>query len=333
MAGGIDFPNTPTKNKVFFYTDPVTAKVTKWLFNGNSWVLQEWAMEEAPLDGLQYARTFDEASGYPIWEAVVHVDPDVKEAPAGDETGDPALRPIYARQGPTVTTDPILPGAWIQIAGTQWTGIPLPPLTPELYAQGHDGVDWRTLAEADILDLDKYTKAEVDAALSTGINDHTHIPEDVIGLGPLAIAADVPIDGSYYLRNDADWAKVIVRPVELRESMSVSYPENTDDATLFWTAKAITVIGITAHIRDVNADVTFNVLHASTRNSTAASRVLQGSNVVCNSLAGQGYSSWDVNKIPANSWVWLNIGTVANQQSLFHFTVTYVENDVVTLGF
>jgi len=331
MAGGIDFPNTPIKNQVFFYTDPVTGKVNKWLFNGNSWVLQEWAMEEAPGDGLQYARAYDLTDGVYEWQPVIHTDPDVKEAPASDQVGDPLAYPIYARRGPTLTTDPILKGTWVEIQNNTWAGLPTPVPDPEGRAKGHNAIDWANLVEFDIVDLDKYTQQEVQDLITAGVDNHGHDVSEISGLGAMAVEADAPLNEEYHLRQNGAWAQVVVRPVELRESMSISYPEDTDDATLFWTAKALTVIGMFAHVKDANADVTFNVLHAATRDSTG-DRVLQGTNVVCNSTAGQGYSSWDVNSIPANSWVWINIGSVANQQALFHVTVTYVEDDVVNVS-
>jgi len=113
---------------------------------------------------------------------------------------------------------------------------------------------------------------------------------------------------------------------ELVQSRGITIidPTASDDASIFFTTRAITVSEVRSHITGTT-NVVFNIQHASTRTGTGLN--VFTSNITLTSTAGQqNNSGFNDNTIPANSWVWLNVVSVSGTPTRFHATVVFSED-------
>ncbi len=84
----------------------------------------------------------------------------------------------------------------------------------------------------------------------------------------------------------------------------VEWPTASENVTMGYFARAVTVKQMNDVVRGTSPSVTWNVCHASARNSGSPNR-LWSTNRTTTSQSGAETSSFDDATIPAGSWVWL----------------------------
>ena len=255
-----------------------------WDWVSTSWVRRtKNTVNEAPQDTKVYGRVDAD------WEEVTPIDP----AGAGV---------LYVRKD----------GAWYEVIDV---GSGITDAASDGTAYLRKDAAWVNPVVADFPDFvsELATKSDV---------GHAHVLADISDAGALAALNDAPVDGSQYMRKDGVWSPY-VPGVDLHMSQGVSIinPQDTDDATLFYTTKAITLQNVAAHIVGTT-NVVCNIYFAPTRNG-AGTKVFT-SDVTVTSEAGVT-PTMNTTGIPINSWVWLEVVSVADTPEMFHLTLNYTQ--------
>lgn len=108
------------------------------------------------------------------------------------------------------------------------------------------------------------------------------------------------------------------------KSICILSPTNTDDVTLFFTDKALTLEKAAVIIRGTSASIDYQIFYDQNRISTTATQVLSttASSVNYATTTGQ-ITNFSTNNTPlADSSIWLKITSVSNADE-FHLTLFY----------
>ena len=268
------------------FPNPLTSPFTDdngytWDWSGTTWNRRTQGMvEEAPIDTVPYVRK-DAA-----WVAGMINDPG-------------AASTIYARQN----------GAWVEVVDAG-TGLTDAPVDGTGYLRKNAGWVTPTIADMPVV------QAELDgkAALS-----HNHTLSDVIDSGAMAAEGDAP-DASSYARKLGAWVAITpAAGITFSESVTILSPQDTDDATLFYSEAAITVSQIHAHLQGTTNAV-INIRFAALRNAVGTKVFTVDQTIT--SLPGVHLNP-NTAAIPAGSWVWLDIVSVTDTPDMLHVTVSF----------
>lgn len=272
------------------FPDPAATPFTDdngytWDWDVTKWVRRtQGIVEEAPIDGEPYVRK-DAA-----WVQGVEADPE-------------ALDILYVRRN----------GGWYQVVDVG-SGITDAPSDGTAYLRKDAG--WSNPVTADFPDFQTSLDGKADLV-------HDHVAADVTDLGAMATTADAP-DASSYLRTLGGWVPYTPGTgLWLNQGITVINPQATDDGTILYTGKAITLQNVAAHIVGTT-NVVFNIYFASARNSGAPTKVFT-SDVTVTSEAGVT-PAMNNTSIPINSWVWVEVVSVLDTPDMFHASFNYTQD-------
>lgn len=116
-------------------------------------------------------------------------------------------------------------------------------------------------------------------------------------------------------------------PTRISKSLSILGITASEDLTMFFTEKAITIKKVAAVLRGTTSpSVTFDLLFASDRSGTSTKVKTTG--FVANSVTtGNITTTFDNSAIPANNWLMFSVKTaISGTVDEFHVTVIYTED-------
>lgn len=90
------------------------------------------------------------------------------------------------------------------------------------------------------------------------------------------------------------------------KSISLLYPALNDQVTMFYTTQNLVVSQISSAVQG-GTSVAFVIYYATNRNEPSPTTILSNT---CSSNTGDYDTTFTNGTIPANNWVWLNVGTV-----------------------
>lgn len=129
---------------------------------------------------------------------------------------------------------------------------------------------------------------------------------------------------SYWSNNVGLYNTTTTNPPTLTYPFTIINPEDTDDATLFYTPVAITVTSVASHISGTT-NVVFNIGFSSTADGAITD--VFTSDITLTSTSGQiNNSGFNDATIPANSWVRLDIDSISGTPTQFASTIIYTED-------
>lgn len=136
-------------------------------------------------------------------------------------------------------------------------------------------------------------------------------------------------DENRYMRHDGTvWLTVpIVNPQQ--KSIAILNPTSSDNVFMFFTSVAMTITGSAAVLRGSGSQsVTYQVNHASTRNSGSPNQLYSSSQTVTSITNGTivtNFSGGDPT-IPQASWVWVTISAVGATTNEFDLALFFTED-------
>lgn len=98
--------------------------------------------------------------------------------------------------------------------------------------------------------------------------------------------------------------EIILRGQEMVKKIVIASPGSSEDRTLFFTNKALTITNMRAVVRGSTPSVTWTIRHNSDR-SAAGNEVVTGGTTTTSQSTGSNVTAFNDETIPANSWVWL----------------------------
>ena len=123
--------------------------------------------------------------------------------------------------------------------------------------------------------------------------------------------------------NGSAWAP---KSIQLQvKGVTVQNPTSSENITLFYTDRAITINKVADVALGTSPSVTYNLRFASTRNSGTPTDVFTANRTVTSS-AGSTTTTFSDNTIPAASWVWLITSAQSGTVTDFNVTLNYVED-------
>ena len=167
-----------------------------------------------------------------------------------------------------------------------------------------------------------FTEASIEHGSITGLSDNDH-PQYVLSSTNLTLSSSHSGVSSTVFDNSSTWGSGGTPPV-LSKGFTIPSPSSTDDIGVFFTPVAITVSAVYSFIVGTTS-VTFNLTHDPSANGVGND--VFSSDIVLTSLTGQtNNSGFNDATIPANSWVRLDIISVAGTPDFFHATIQYTED-------
>jgi len=95
---------------------------------------------------------------------------------------------------------------------------------------------------------------------------------------------------------------------------------------MFFTQIAITITEMRAVVRGSTPSVPWFVKHHATDRTNAGTALVTAGTTTTSETAGDDVTSFDDATIPADSFVWLETGTVTGTVAEFHLTIIYTED-------
>lgn len=272
------------------FPDPATTPFTDdngytWDWDVTKWVRRtQGIVPEAPSDGEPYLR---KDAG---WVQGVEADPEVLDV-------------LYVRRN----------GGWYQVVDVG-SGITDAPSDGTAYMRKN--ATWVNPVTADFPSFETALDGKADLV-------HTHVAADVTDLGTMATKNDAP-DASSYLRTAGGWVPYAPGTgLYLTQGVTIINPEATDDATVMFTDKAITLQNIATHITGTTS-VTFNIRFATSRDAVSPTNAFTA-DVVVTSEAGVTPAINNAS-IPINSWIWLEIVSISGTPDMFHASINFTQD-------
>jgi hypothetical protein len=109
------------------------------------------------------------------------------------------------------------------------------------------------------------------------------------------------------------------------KGVSVESPTSSENLSLFYTDHAITITRVSDVVQGTSPSVTYNIRHASTRNSGTPNNVFSANRTVT-STSGATTTTFNDATIPANSWVWLITSATSGTVNEVNVTIQYVQD-------
>lgn len=118
-----------------------------------------------------------------------------------------------------------------------------------------------------------------------------------------------------------------IPPISIRSaSITVEDPDNTEDITIFYTSKAITISEMRAVLRGSDTpSVTWTIRHNVNRTSTGYEVVTSGTTTT-NTTTGEDITTFNDATIPADSFVWFKTTAQSGTVTEFHVTMVFTED-------
>jgi hypothetical protein len=134
----------------------------------------------------------------------------------------------------------------------------------------------------------------------------------------LAASGIVSITGD----DGANTITIGVAKVKQIKGATIESPGSSENISLFYTDHAITITRVSDVVRGTTPSVTYNIRHATTRDSGSPNDVF-GSNRTVTSTSGATTTTFSDATIPANSWVWLITSATSGTITDINITLQY----------
>ena len=118
--------------------------------------------------------------------------------------------------------------------------------------------------------------------------------------------------------------ELVAADILFSKSVTVELPTATEDISLFFTTKAITISEMRAVVRGTTPSVTWTIRHGTDRSATGA-EVVTGGTVTTSQTTGSDVVSFNDATIVADSFVWLE--TTAQTGTVAEIAITVVFTD------
>lgn len=109
------------------------------------------------------------------------------------------------------------------------------------------------------------------------------------------------------------------------KSITIEDPTATEDLSVFFTNKAITVTEMRAVVRGATPSVTWTIRHGTSR-SAAGAEVVTGGTATTDESTGSDVTSFDDATIVADSFVWLETTVQTGTVDEMSVTIVYTED-------
>ena len=151
--------------------------------------------------------------------------------------------------------------------------------------------------------------ADVAVGKVTGIHSHSNQAE-----------LDLVTDGDHDVRTDDPHSTL--DGIEYSKSIDIQSVTSSEDCTVFFTNRAITITEIRAVIGATFSSVTWTARHDTNR-SAAGTEVVTGGTVTNDSTTGSDVTSFDDATVPADSFVWIETTATSGSPGFLSVTVFF----------
>ena len=117
-------------------------------------------------------------------------------------------------------------------------------------------------------------------------------------------------------------SEITFAPERKSNSITLIQPTASENVTVFFTDKAVTLQKMAAVLTGAGPSVTWSVRFAADR-STAGTEVVTGGTTTTSITTGDVVTTFNNASIPANSFVWLTTTATSGTVNTFHLTATY----------
>jgi hypothetical protein len=194
-----------------------------------------------------------------------------------------------------------------------------------------DGTAWinNTLAEAGIQAAGSYLTGNQTITLSGDVTGSgatsisTTIASGAVDIAMLS-ATGTP-SASTYLRGDNTWATVSGGSTTQSKTLVLNNPSASENISLFYTDVAVTISKVADAVQGSTPSVTYQVNHASARNSGSPNTLYSVGRAVT-SAAGTTTTTFNDATIPAGSYVWFTTSAASGTVGDFMVTLTYTND-------
>jgi hypothetical protein len=108
----------------------------------------------------------------------------------------------------------------------------------------------------------------------------------------------------------ASWVSVGQTTVEMTKSFTLPSPTNTDNVTVFYASKALTITKILSIVKGTSPSVTFSIRYGTDRSASGTEVVTSG--ITCTSTTtGVSTTSFNNATIPISNFVWLTVSATS----------------------
>lgn len=190
-----------------------------------------------------------------------------------------------------------------------------------------NGSAWinNTLAEAGIQPAGSYLTSEVDGSISNegsltvgaGTATTSIINSNTSGSTGVTIQA-----GAGMAISESGSTITLASNAEYIKSATIEAPTATENITLFYTRKAITIQEVSDVMRGTSPSVTWQIKYASTRNSGSPTNLFSASRTTT-SLSGATTTTFNDATIAAGNWLWLETSAVSGTNDSIAISITY----------
>lgn len=153
---------------------------------------------------------------------------------------------------------------------------------------------------------DVYTYSTVDARLGVGTN------------GQVLTADSAEATG-------LKWATPTTGVTELSKTITIESPTSSEDISIFFTNKAITVTEVRAITVGTSPSTTWKIYHETNRSSSGNDLIIAGTTTTSQS-SGNDLTSFDDATIVADSFIWLETSAQSGTVQELSITIFYTED-------
>lgn len=140
------------------------------------------------------------------------------------------------------------------------------------------------------------------------------------------IAASGATTGQVLEWNGTAWVPVTLAKPNHIKSLTILTPAGSNEGTLFFTDTAITITQISHHVSGASTPtVPWTVRYAADRTAAGTEVITGGLSTTATTTPTQT-TSFTAPTIPADSVVWIEIGTVSGTVTEFNLTIEYTED-------
>lgn len=106
-------------------------------------------------------------------------------------------------------------------------------------------------------------------------------------------------------------------------SITVEDPSDSEDISIAFTNRAITVTEIRAVLIGTTPSVTWTIRHHATDRSNAGNEVVTGGTITTSTTSGSDVTAFDDATIAADSFIWLETTATSGTVGEMHNTIVY----------
>lgn len=166
-------------------------------------------------------------------------------------------------------------------------------------------------------EVDGSVTNEGSLTVGAGTSTTSTIVSNTSGSTPVTIGA-----GSGMTISESGSTITLASNAEYIKSVTVEEPTATENITLFYTRKAITIREVSDVMRGTSPSVTWQIKYASTRNSGSPTNLFSSSRTTT-SLSGATTTTFNDATIAAGNWIWLETSAVSGTNQSLSISIAY----------